>query len=229
MSRDVILGTTLSAMGVGMYGLYYAWKMDRMRHFLEAETEIKLSEDERMCISIMLSPTFARDLIDGLDRMMRDEFGYDLQLNNVEGETIRSLFKGFDPLFRYFTQIQRVDDFHRKYNRPILAKEEIQELIGSWLKLFPWKPRTNQEAVQEDITKETDKILTLLLTMARETLKRMIEAFLTNAESDIRRAWMEKTQQYILFLKEKKCINISRLSEANFTKTLWVRLLSQQS
>ena len=89
-------------MWLGMYGLYYQWKMDRM-NFLQAETEIKLSELEQICISIMLNSGFVKDLKEALYVMMRDEFGYDLSLRHSGNETRGSLFRDHSDLMTYFT------------------------------------------------------------------------------------------------------------------------------
>lgn len=228
MSRDILLASSFSAVGAGMYGLYYAWKLQQTQEVLKKETEVQLTEDEKTCIKKMLDSDMVRFRLDQLVKLMKIDYGYDITNDTISEESIQtSVFDDYAKLFEYFILINKIKKIYKEYTHqrnslssnktPFSYSANNQEFIHNWLNIFKIKPSTS------NLKYNIHKIeLDILSKAASATINFQINKFLFSNE------WEGKTSknygELLGILKEKKCIDLD-VTEAEFEKTVWIIML----
>lgn len=225
MSKDIFVSASISAFGIGVYGLYYAWKLQRSQAILKKETEVKLSEDEMSCIKLMLDSNAIQKWLDDLYRIISKKFGYDLK---NDGQVVQSeLFRDYSLLLEYFTFIQEIVDFYKEYNechdhqKKCIYSANNQDFIRKWLSLFPIVSMDGQITGERGEEGEDNHALDFMLKRVQATLIIKIKYFLNSSE------WVggQDINRLLNVLKEKKCID-NEVDTSRFRNTEWVKVLS---
>ena len=169
MSKDVIRGTMISALGLGIYGLYYGWKINRINEFRRSETAIKLSDDEKGAIVLMHSSQMKKELFQGMLGIIQDDFGFILSEDEIYDAQTSDNFKKCPGLLDYFMKLQDIQKFYSKYYSSVFKKPttlQDQQFLSEWMLLFDINP--------EDESINSSNILKFLSDRIHSTLEQKI-------------------------------------------------------
>lgn len=224
MSKDIIRGTLISVTGVGLYGLYYGWKVHRNREFLKSETEVTLSPKDRVCIAFLLDTETPRLILNGLLEILKKKFAYDICKLDSSSPIHTDIWKDYTRFREYFafiTRIKTFHDLHKSNNNSI----PFGDFLGTWGELF--EISYTSSSVENSTDKEyKNGIIRIFLHDAEIKLRTLVDfCILSQYQYDTMSSWASNELSFGGFLKDKKCINIDLSNDDEREGIYWLEAL----
>lgn len=240
--NDLKKGVIVTTTGLGLYGLYYRYKQKRIQQWVRESVSVELTKEEKICISLLIihSKRLIQNTLAKLYKMMKDEWGYDLNKDGG-GSADTGHFARIPFVFIYFELLKSIRSLYTTHNHSSQPNRSTQysgentSFLTEWLTLLGDSDDSVNDGVSDTMTFSQspagDETQEYLINMAKNKIENTIRQIYYTYKGD---NWTHSWDTFQQTLTEKKCMNTELLNSIdsdvdNSTKKammvkLWERL-----